>query len=110
MKLKNITFKPSALYTQAQNKAVERSGSIIMKKARAIQISTNLLYDMWKEIINTAIYLYNQISREVQDQKSLYKVFFSVIEEFKKRLMLVYLKVYNYRAYAIIEKVQDKMK
>ena len=36
IRLKDITFKPSASYTQAQNEAAERSGNVIMKKARAM--------------------------------------------------------------------------
>ena len=81
-----------------------------MEKARAMRISMNLSHDMWKEIINAVIYLYNRISRKAQDWKFLYKVFFSVIEGFKKRLMLAYFKAYDYKIYAMIEKVQDKMK
>ena len=59
IRLKDITFKPSVPHTQAQNGVVECSGNVIMKKARAMQISANLSHDIWKEIINAAIYLYN---------------------------------------------------
>ena len=65
---------------------------------------------MWKEIINTAIYLYNWTLRKAQNWKFLYEVFFSIIEGFKKRPILAHLKAYNCRAYAMTEKVQDKIK
>ncbi len=67
MRSKGITFEPSAPHTQAQNGAAERSGDVIMKKARAMRISANLPHNLWKEIINAATYLYNQTPREAQD-------------------------------------------
>ena len=54
-----IDFEPSAPNTQDQNGATERSGGVIMEKARAMRISGNLPHDLWKEIINCAVYLYN---------------------------------------------------
>ena len=79
MKLKDITFEPSVSQTQAQNRAVEQIGDIIIKKARVMWILANLPYNLWKKIINAATYLYNQTSREIQNWKSSYEVFFLII-------------------------------
>jgi transposase InsO family protein len=110
MRSKGITFEPSAPRTQAQNGAAERSGGIIMEKARAMRISANLPHDLWKEIINAATYLYNRTPREAQEWKSPYEVFFSAIEGSMKRPKLAHLKAYGCRAYAMTEKAQDKKK
>ena len=56
---KDIKFKSSASHTQAQNGAAEHSEDVIMEKARAMRISANLPHNLWKEIINAAVYLYN---------------------------------------------------
>ena len=49
----------SALYTPGQNRAAERSGGLIITKARIIRINANLPEDLWPEITVAAGYLLN---------------------------------------------------
>src|SRR6266487_639171 len=107
-----IDFEPSAPNTQDQNGAAERSGGVIMEKARAMRISGSLPHDLWKEIINCAVYLYNRTPREAQGWKTPYEVFYSNIEEgflrAHKRPQVVHLKAYGCRAYAMTRDAQLK--
>lgn len=54
-----ILFEPCAPDTHAQNGGTERFGRLIMEKARAMRLSTNLPYKLWKEIVAAITYLYN---------------------------------------------------
>lgn len=58
-----ILFKPCTSDTYAQNSGVEYFNQLIMETARAIRLFTNLPHKLWKKIIATATYLYNQIFR-----------------------------------------------
>ena len=110
MRSKGITFEPSAPRTQAQNGAAERSGGVIMEKARAMRISAKLPHDLWKEIINAATYLYNRTPKESQDWKSPYEVFFSTVEGSIRKPKLAHLRAFGCRAYAMTENAQNKKK
>lgn len=44
-----------------QNNGIECFDLLTIEKVQAIRLSTNLLYKLWKDIIATAIYLYNEI-------------------------------------------------
>jgi hypothetical protein len=55
MRSQGITFEPSAPNTQAQNGMAERSGGVIVEKARAMRLSANLPHDLWNEIVNCAV-------------------------------------------------------
>ena len=46
MRSKGITFEPSAPRTQSQNGAAERSGGVIMEKARAMRILANIPHNL----------------------------------------------------------------
>src|SRR5947207_303240 len=48
---KSITVEWSAPYTPAQNGAAERSGGVILTKARAIRIGVQLPEDLWPEAV-----------------------------------------------------------
>ena len=55
-----ITAERSAAYTPEQNGAAERSGGVIIVKARAIQIGANLPSNLWPEVVKAAGYLSNR--------------------------------------------------
>ena len=67
LRTQGITFKPSAPHTQAQNGTAERSGGVIMEKARAMRIHAKLPHDLGKEAVNTATYLYKRTPRYSQE-------------------------------------------
>ena len=58
-----IDFESSPPHTQDQNGRSERAGAVILMKARSMRISGKLPYDLWVEIADTAIYLYNRTPR-----------------------------------------------
>ena len=57
IKENGYTFESSAPYTTEQNGAAERSGGMIITRARAIRISANLPENLWPEITRAAGYL-----------------------------------------------------
>jgi Integrase core domain. len=118
LRTKGINFEPSAPNTQEQNGGAERSGGVVIEKARAMRISANLPHNLWKEIINSAAYLHNRTPREAQRWKTPYEAFYSAIEKMtregrgilkqSKKPQLVHLKVYGCRAYAMTADAQLK--
>ena len=50
-----------------------------MEKSRSMRLIANLPYSLWKEVLNTAVYLHNRLPREAQTWKSPYEVFFSSV-------------------------------
>ena len=77
-----IDFKSSAFNIQDQNNIAEYSENVIMKKTCAMWISANLSQDLWKEIINCVIYLYNQTSWKAQSWKTFYKIFYTHVKNY----------------------------
>jgi transposase InsO family protein len=110
---KKIDCEPSAPRTPQQNGPAERSGGVIMTKARAMRIGANLPHNLWKEIVNAAVYLYNRTPRENLGWKSPYEVFYTHtarlanIDEVRKP-QLAHLRAYGCRAYAMTEDAQLK--
>jgi hypothetical protein len=74
-----ISFKPSALDTHDQNGRAKRLEGVIMAKARSMRIRAKLLYDLWQETVNTAVYLYNRTLRYANDWQTLYKRFYTYL-------------------------------
>lgn len=58
-----LFFELFAQNIHMQNDKAEKFGQLIMKKACVIKLFTNLLYKLWKKIIATALYLYNQMTQ-----------------------------------------------
>jgi transposase InsO family protein len=107
---RGIDFEPSAARTQAQNGLAERSGGVIMQRARAMRLAASLPHNIWKEIVNCAVYLYNRTPRESNGWKTPYEVFFSQIGEPRKskQPQLAHLKAYGCRVYAMTPEAQEK--
>ena len=51
-----------------------------MEKARVMRISTKLPYDMWMELVNAAVYLYNRTLRHTNEWETLYKRFYTFLD------------------------------
>jgi hypothetical protein len=70
-----ITTNTSAPYTQDQNGAAERSGRVILERARAMQIDSELPQSIWPEIVCAAGYILNRTPRQDLDWTTpLYKL------------------------------------
>lgn len=110
LRTQGITLEPSAPNTQAQNGAAERSGGVIIEKARAMRIGANLPHDLWNEIVNCAVYLRDRTPRESNGWKSPYERFHTFLARKRRRPQLAHLKAYGCRAYAMTSEAQLKKK
>ena len=107
-----ISLELSAPDTHAQNGGAERFRRLIVEKARAMRLSANLPHKLWREIIGTAGYLYNQTPRISNDWKSSYKAFHTYVfnqEEVSgpRKPQLYHLKAYGCKAYVLIKSKSD---
>ena len=110
---KKIDCEPSAPRTPQQNGKAERSGGVIITRARSMRLSANLPHDLWKEIVNAAVYLYNRTPREKLGWKTPYEVFYTHTAKLAssdevRKPQLAHLRVYGCRAYAMTEDAQLK--
>ncbi len=76
-----ISFEASAPNTYDQNGRAERSGGVVMEKARAMRISAKLPHDMWMESVNTAVYLYNRTPRHANKWETPYERFYTFLDQ-----------------------------
>jgi GAG-pre-integrase domain len=109
LRSQTITFEPSAPRTQDQNGTAERSGGVVIGKARAMRIGANLPHDLWDEIVNCAVYLRDRTPRESNGWKSPYEKFHTFLANGRvKKPQLAHLKAYGCRAYAMTSNAQLK--
>jgi hypothetical protein len=90
-----ITLETSAPNTPEQNGHAERSGGIIIAKARAMRIGANLPESLWPEIIRTAGYIHNRTPIAKLNWKTPFEAATG------KKPNLVHLRIYGCRAYAL---------
>ena len=113
LRKKKIDCEPSAPRTQQQNGVAERSGGVVITRARAMRIGANLPHELWKETVNAAAYLHNRTPRENLGWKTPYEVFYSHTAKLAKidenrQPQLAHLRAYGCRAYAMTENAQLK--
>jgi hypothetical protein len=107
MREQGISFEPLASDTHDQNGQAERSGGVIMAKARLMRIRAKLPYDLWQETVNTAVYLYNRTPRYANDWQTSYERFYTYLGQQEgtgntaRKPQLAHLKAYGCRAYAM---------
>ncbi|EKG09419.1 Integrase catalytic core, partial [Macrophomina phaseolina MS6] len=89
-----ITLETSAPATPEQNGHAERSGGVILPKARAMRIGANLPQSLWPEIVKTAGYIHNRTPMAKLNWKTPFEVVTG------KRPNLSHLRIYGCRAYA----------
>jgi hypothetical protein len=115
LRKKKIDCECSAPRTQQQNGLAERSGGVVITRARAMRIGANLPHDLWKEMVNAAAYLHNRTPRENLGWKTPYEVFYSYTAKLAgtnevRKPQLAHLRAYGCRAYAMTENAQLKKK
>jgi hypothetical protein len=69
-----IKVEPRAPYTEEQNGLIERAGSTIIVRGRAIRIRSSLLKELANECVMTAVYLLNRTPVESLGWKTPYEV------------------------------------
>jgi hypothetical protein len=95
MKLRKIVTKWFVSYTSSQNDKIERSEKILMIKARAMRIKTNLSINMWSKVFKSIDYLNNRILKRALAWKTLFE---ALIE---KKSNLTHLQSYECRTYLL---------
>jgi hypothetical protein len=104
------TVEYSAPYTPGQNGAAERSGGLIITKARTIRINANLPENLWPEITIAAGYLLNRTPSKQLDWKSSIQVLQDHRGVPKPKPSIAHLRVYGCRAYPLIHKIPKKQR
>ena len=104
MASKGILTERSAPYTPAQNGAAERSGGVIVTKARCLRNGALLPASLWPEIVRTAAYLHNRTPRKALGWKTPYEALT------KQKPDLSHLHVFGCRSYPHIKNIPRKDK
>jgi hypothetical protein len=107
-----IEFEKCAPDTHEQNSLVERMGRLIVEKARTMRLSACLPHVLWREIIASAVYLYNQTPKYNLDWKSPYEAFHEVTMSDERvtgprKPTLNHLKAYGCQSYVLIKSAGD---
>jgi hypothetical protein len=119
LRKEGITFEPLAPDTQDQNSRAERSGGVIIVKARTMRIAAKLPHDLWLESINSATYLFNRTPRYANGWQTPYERFYTYLDKLEaegqgqpelRKPQLAYLKAYGCRAYAMTKDAKLKRK
>jgi hypothetical protein len=90
--------------------AAERSGGLIITKARLIRINANLPENLWPEVIIAAGYLVNRMPCKQLDWKSPIQVLQEHRGVSNPKQNIAHLRVYGCRAYPLIHKIPKKQK
>jgi hypothetical protein len=102
MKMRKIVTKRFISYTSFQNVKIERFEKILMIKARAMRIKTNLSANLWSEVFKSVDYLNNRILRRAL----IWKTLFETLTE--KRSNLSHLQSYDCRIYFLKNIISKK--
>ncbi len=110
----NVVISPP--YTAEQNGSAERSGRVLIEKARSMALEANLLADMWPEAVLTAAYLANRSPTRILDWLTpLGLVRQRMIESNRdvsqlSKPILNHLRVFGCRAYVLRKAQKDTKK
>lgn len=99
-----IQWEPSAVDTPAQNGSAERSGGVILTKARTIRINANLPEFLWPEAIKSAVYLLNRTPTKALNWKTPYEMIMN------RRPDISHIRIYGCRAYPLKRDIQRTRK
>jgi hypothetical protein len=112
IKAEGITFDPLAPYIPEQNSSAERSGEMIIQRARAIKVHASLPEDLWPEIVPVAAYILNRTPNWQLDWKTPLEVLHQLVEIPHSPPSVVHLRVYRARAYPLVHKIlkSEKLK
>ncbi len=107
-----IPFELCAPDTHAQNSDAERFKRLIIQKGGEMRLSAYLPHKLWRAIMFTAKYLYNQTSRASNDEISLYKAFDSYLFDKEEasgpqKPFLHHLRAFGCKLYVLIKSKRD---
>ena len=97
-----FTIETSAAYTPAQNGSAERSGAMLIRRARAIRIDARLPENLWPEAFMAAGYLINRSPTKRLDWETPIGMLEQALNpDAPKRPNIAHLRVYGCRAYPL---------
>jgi hypothetical protein len=105
VKAKGLTFEPSAPYTPEQNGAAERSGGVIIQRARAMRVHARLPEELWPEIVTAAAYILNRTPNRQLNWKTPLETLQEAAKIPNPHSSIAHLRVYGARAYPLIRKI-----
>jgi len=97
-----IDLETSVPYSPEQNGSAERSGGVIVAKARCIRIHANLPEEMWPETVKAAAYLVNRTPTKRLAWKSPAESLQNALGRTVVRPDISHLRVYGCKVYAYI--------
>src|SRR5437764_2607650 len=95
-------MEDTAPYTPDQNGRSERSGGVILTKARCIRIRARIPEDMWPEIVKAAGYILNRTLAKHLKWKSPYEFLQICLNVTAIQPDISHLRVYGCKAYVMI--------
>lgn len=101
---RGITTERSSPDTPEQNGAAERSGGVIIRKARCLRIAANLPANLWPEIVKATGYLNNRTPKRSRGWKTPYE---ALLEQ---KPNLAHLHAYGCKAYPLNKDIPRKQK
>jgi hypothetical protein len=110
----HMILEPSAVNTQSQNGAAERSAGVIKDKSRTMRIGAKLPYALWPEVNRAAVYLYNRSPRCSSKWITPYDAFHTFLAQRDKisldpkKPQQAHLKTYGCKAFAMTKEAQLK--
>ena len=88
---KGIILETSAPYTPAQNGSAERSGGVIINRARELRRQGQLPANLWPELVKTAAHLLNRSPIRQLVWKTPYETLHAALNRLIKILNLSYI-------------------
>ena len=110
VKAEGLTFEPSAPYTPEQNGSAERSGGVIIQRARAMRVHARLQESLWPEIVNAAAYVLNRTPNRQLNWKTPLETLQELAKMPNPHPNITHLRVYGARAYPVIHKIPKSEK
>jgi hypothetical protein len=110
IKKKGIKEEISAPYTPEQNGAAERSGGVLIAKARAMRIEGNLPEDLWPEVFKSAAYITNRSPNKALNGKTPHQKLNQFLGKPNTKPNIAHIKVYGCKVYKRINKISKKRK
>ncbi|KAI0992666.1 hypothetical protein K3495_g15519, partial [Podosphaera aphanis] len=101
---RGISEERTAPYTPEQNGGLERSGGVLVIKARSFIIGAKLPTNLWNEAFNTATYIKNRTPHRNLGWKTPYEIIY------KNQPTYAHMHPYGCRAYVLENKIPNKLK
>jgi transposase InsO family protein len=107
---KGIAEEISAPYTPEQNGAAERSGGVLIRKARAMRIEGRLPEELWPESFKATAYITNRSPSKALEGMTPHEKLNQLLGKPNPKPNIAHIRVYGCRAYKTLLKISRKRK